>query len=332
MDPLTHTATGLFLSRAGLRHWTPLSTPILLLAANAPDIDVVTAFGGSLNYLHYHRHLTHSLAALPVMALLPVLLVWAVARKPVRWCGALLAAAIAVGSHLALDWTNVYGIRLWLPFSPDWLHLDLTSVVDLWIWAALLLGVAGPFVGRLVGSEIASGMARQRHYGRGLAIFALLFLLVYNCGRAVLHTRAMATLDARIYQQSTPLRVAALPDPINPLRWRGLVETSDFYAVEDVNLAADFDPGRSLILHKPESDPVLDIARHTYAFQEFLRFSQFPLWRVSPAAEPENAKLVQVYDLRFGTPMAPGFLVSAVVDSRQQVLETRFSFGRLRSR
>src|SRR5271157_6305162 len=60
MDPLTHTATGLFLSRIGLKRWTPLATPILLLAANAPDIDIVTASGGSLSYLHYHRHLTHS--------------------------------------------------------------------------------------------------------------------------------------------------------------------------------------------------------------------------------------------------------------------------------
>ena len=65
MDQLTHTAVGLFLSRAGLKRWTPLATPILLLAANAPDIDIVTAAGGSLNYLHYHRHLTHSLLGCP---------------------------------------------------------------------------------------------------------------------------------------------------------------------------------------------------------------------------------------------------------------------------
>ena len=66
MDPLTHTATGLFLSRAGLNRLTPQAAPILMLAANAPDIDIVTTAGGSLNYLHYHRHLTHSLAAMPV--------------------------------------------------------------------------------------------------------------------------------------------------------------------------------------------------------------------------------------------------------------------------
>jgi hypothetical protein len=42
---------GLALSRAGLNRLTPQATAILLLAANAPDIDVVSAAGGSLAYL-----------------------------------------------------------------------------------------------------------------------------------------------------------------------------------------------------------------------------------------------------------------------------------------
>src|ERR1035438_789659 len=120
MDPLTHTATGLFLSRVGLKRWTPLATPILLLAANAPDIDVVTSAGGSLSYLHYHRLLTHSLVAMPVMALLTVALVRVVSRKKIHWTGAFFAALIAVATHLLLDLTNTYGIRLLLPFSARW--------------------------------------------------------------------------------------------------------------------------------------------------------------------------------------------------------------------
>ena len=43
MDQLTHTAVGLFLGRAGLNRWTPHATPILIMAANAPDIDIVAA-------------------------------------------------------------------------------------------------------------------------------------------------------------------------------------------------------------------------------------------------------------------------------------------------
>ena len=330
MDPLTHTATGLFLARAGLKRWTPLATPILILAANAPDVDVVTAAGGSLSYLHYHRHLTHSLAALPLLAFAVVLVVRLVARRPVRWAGALAAAAIALATHLLLDLTNVYGVRLWLPFSARWLRWDLTSVVDLWIWSVLLLAVAGPFLGRLVGSEIASAKTRTAHHGRGFAVFALLFLLFYNLGRSALHSRALAVLDSRLYQNAEPLRVAAFPDPVNPMRWRGLAETSDFFALQDVNLAGDFDPGRASIFHKPEPDPVFDAARATPAFRQFLEFSQFPFWQVSP--EGEGGKLVEVLDLRFGTPFAPGFAATAAFDARLRIVRVGFSWGRIAPR
>lgn len=332
MDNLTHTAIGLFLSRAGLNRWTPRATPILLLAANAPDIDVVTAAGGADSYLHYHRHLTHSFLAMPAMALLAVGIVRLVSRKPLRWAGAMAAALIGVASHLLLDLTNTYGVRLLLPFSERWLRWDIVNVFDLWIWAALLLSIAAPFLGRLVGSEIASGSGRTPHHGRGFAWFALLFVLLYDSGRAVLHGRALATLDARVYQGAAPVRVFAAPDAANPWLWRGVVETSDFFAVADVDLHSEFDPDRAAIFHKPEADPAIDGARRDPMFARFLEFSQLPLWRVSPAPEPENAKTVEVIDLRFGTPSTPGFLVGAVVDSRLRVIGPYLRFGRPRPR
>jgi inner membrane protein len=332
MDPLTHTATGLFMSRAGLNRWTPLATPIVILAANAPDIDIVTAAGGSLNYLQYHRHLTHSLIAMPLLALLAVALVRGIARKPVNSLGGFCAALLAVGAHLLLDLTNVYGVRLYLPFSARWLRLDQTNVIDLWIWAVLAISVLGPFLSRLVGSEITSGTAKVRHHGRGFAIFALAFLLLYNYGRSVLHARAVAVLESREYQGTPPDRVAAFPSPANPWQWRGIVETPAFYAVQDVNLLGDFDPTRATIFHKPDPDPALDVARRTSTFQAFLGFSQFPLWQISPEPEPEGAHLVQVFDVRFGTPTDPGFVASALLSNRLQVLESSFQFGRLRPR
>ena len=63
---------------------------------------------------------------------------------------------------------------------------------------------------RLVNTEIG---ARTKSAGRGFAIFALLFLALYNVGRGVLHARAVATLDSRIYAGAAPQRVAALPGP-----------------------------------------------------------------------------------------------------------------------
>jgi inner membrane protein len=332
MDNLTHTAIGLFLGRIGLGRWSARGTAVVIVAANIPDVDLVSWVGGPLNYLAYHRHLTHSLLLMPVMALAAVAVVRLLGRKPVQWRGAFFAALIGVASHLALDWTNVYGIRLLLPFSSQWLRADTTSVVDLWIWAVLALGMAGPLLARLVGSEIASGPNRERHHGRGFAWFVLLAVLLYDGARGVLHARAVASLGSRLYEGAVPEQVAALPDPLNPLRWRGIVETSGSYVIQDVNLATNAENGRGATYHKPDPDPAIDAARLCPVFQEFLRFSQYPLWRVTPYPAVEDGKLVEAFDLRFGTPMAPGFVVRAVLDSRLRVVESSFRFGAARPR
>ena len=327
MDPLTHTATGLFLSRIGLKRWSPLATPILLLAANAPDIDIVSASGGALSYLHYHRHLTHSILAMPVMAIGTVALVRLVSRKSVNWMGAFFAALIAVASHLLLDLTNTYGVRLLLPFSARWLRLDITNVFDLWIWGIFLLCIAAPFLGRLVGSEIASGGKPHAHHGRGFAWLALAFLAIYDCGRGILHARALSELESRIYDDAAPLRTLAVPGPANPWRWRGVVETADFWAIEDVDLTADFDPTRAAVYHKPPAGPAIDAASRLPVFEDFLRFSQYSLWRVSPAPDMEGGQHVEAMDLRFGTPSAPAFVAAATLDARLNPVSSGFGFG-----
>jgi inner membrane protein len=324
MDPFTHSATGLFLGRAGLNRFAGQAPWILVLAANAPDIDIVTLAGGQLNYLNYHRHLTHSLAAMPVMALLPVLAVRLFTRQPFRWLGAYAISLVAVASHLLLDYTNAYGIRFLLPFSGRWFRLDLTSVVDLWIWGVLLVALAGPAIGRLVNAEIG---ARTKNAGRGFAIFALLFLALYNAGRGALHARAAATLDSRIYSGAAPVRVAALPSPVNPLAWRGLVEARQSYTVVDFSLLEEFDPSRGTVFYKAEPGAAIQAANNSAVFRDFFNFSQFPLERSMPLADPEAATRVEAMDLRFGTPAQPGFVATADLDSRMQMIRAWFTFG-----
>src|ERR1035438_8908869 len=332
MDNLTHTAIGLFLGRIGLGRWSARGTAIVIVAANIPDIDVVSSAAGPLNYLAYHRHLTHSLLLMPIMALAAVAVVRLLGRKPVQWTGAFFAALIAVASHLALDWTNVYGIRLLLPFSGRWLRADTTSVVDPWIWAVLALGIAGPSLARLVGSEIASGAVKERHHGRGWAWFALLTVLFYDCGRGVLHARAVGALASRLYEGAVPVQVAATPATANPLLWHGIVETADAFWLQEVNLVLDQGTPHPAIFHKPEPDPAMEAARRTPLFQTFLAFSQYPLWRVTPYPEIEGGKVVEIFDLRFGTPLAPGFMIRAVVDPKLYVTESSFRFGAVKPR
>ena len=87
-----------------------------------------------------------------------------------------------------------------------------------------------------------------------------------------------------------------------------------------------------MIFHKPEPNAALEAARQSVAIQEFLRFARFPLWRIIPVSEPEDGQRVEVLDMRFGTPLAPGFLASAVLDSKLHVVETSFTFGAARPR
>jgi inner membrane protein len=316
MDNLTHSLTGLMFSRAGLNRFHPRASLILIVAANAPDVDVVSWLGGSLNYLEYHRGITHSLAFMPVMAALPVFLVCALSRSLARWKAAYVLSLIGVASHLMIDWTNVYAIRLLLPFSSAWLHLDWNFVVDIWIWAVLLLAVIGPWLGRLVSSEIGA----KPGSGRGLAIFALLFFAAYDFGQYMLHERALATLNSRIYQGAAPIRVDAFPGPLNPLRWTGWVEGANFATRFDLNLAGEFDPQSGTTFYKPEPSPALEAARQTVTFRKFLDFSIYPLWSITPVDEPEGGKLVQCQDERFG------FGAAAIVDRSNRVVRSWFHF------
>jgi hypothetical protein len=161
-------------------------------------------------------------------------------------------------------------------------------------------------------------------HGRGWAAFALAFLVVYTYGRSVLHTRAVAVLESRMYRGRTPAAAAALPDAANPWKWHGMVETGDFYAFEDVDLLlGDFDPTQATVLHKPEADPALDAAARTATFRRFLQWAQYPLWRVSPVSEPENGRFVELYDARFG----PSIRAWALAAADGRVLETHFSYG-----
>jgi inner membrane protein len=328
LDNLTHSLVGLFLARAGFKHVTPRATAIMVVAANAPDFDSVSFFFGAPTYIHWHRNITHSLIALPFMALLSVAIVRWLGRQQVRWLPAFLIAMVAVASHLILDLTNVYGVRLLLPFSGQWSHWDLTPIIDLVIWAVLLLGVAAPWFARLVGSEIGE---RKREVGGGWAVFALLLFGAYDYGRSVLHDRAVLMMDSRIYQGLTPRRTGAFPEG-NPLLWDGIAELSNAYVKVPIDLRGSFHPESGETFYKAERTPAIQAALQTMPFQRFLEFVQYPIWVTEPAPELEHATRVSLVDLRFGTPNAPGFEAIATVSDRDQVVDSTFTFGRIRPR
>jgi hypothetical protein len=157
--------------------------------------------------------------------------------------------------------------------------------------------------------------------GRGLAIFALSFFLVYDFGRFLAHQRAIETLNSREYRDGPPLRTAAFPaGAVNPLEWQGWIERPEFVMHFDLNLMKPFDPAAGTVIFTPPPGPAMEAARQANPVAVFLRFAQYPLWSVTALDSPEGAHAVEVRDWRFP------FGAQALVDSSNRVISSSFHY------
>lgn len=149
MDNLTHSLVGLAAAKAGLERLSPGATAVSVLAANAPDLDILATLGGKWFYLHHHRGITHSFVGTISLALfIPALfyavdlLISRIRKRPqrVRFLGLLVVSLVVSASHPLMDWTNNYGLRPFLPWNGQWYYGDLVFIVDPWLW--LIVGGA----------------------------------------------------------------------------------------------------------------------------------------------------------------------------------------------
>jgi inner membrane protein len=304
MDNLTHTLTAVALSQAGLNRKTRFATLALVVGANLPDVDLLSRLGGPLTYLRYHRGIAHSLLGVTVLAaLLGGVLLYAGRKFPTakstvpalrpRWLFAI--CWIATASNLALDLTNSYGVRPFLPFSNRWYSGDIMYVFDPLLLALLVLGLGIPWLLRLISEEVGAGKPPLR---RG-AIFVLVALVLLLGLRATAHRRVVQMLDSRTYHQENPLQVAAFPTPANPFAWIGVVETASAYHVLPVSaLASEVNPERLRVFHKPEPSPALDAVMQTRTARILDSCARFLWVRIEAREDGYTATL---RDLRYAT-------------------------------
>ncbi len=148
MDNLTHSLVGALIGQTGLKRKTGLAMPALIIGANIPDIDAACIVYG-VESLAMRRGITHGPIA---WVLLPLLLAWLLygfdkwqvkrgkrpqGRLPVHFGWLYALSFIACLSHPALDWLNVYGIRLLEPFSSQWFYGDTLFIIDVWLWLGM---------------------------------------------------------------------------------------------------------------------------------------------------------------------------------------------------
>ena len=144
MDNLTHSLVGLAASKAGLEKLSPQTTLLCILAANAPDSDILALlFGGRWAFLKYHRGITHSIVGTLALVIILPLIFYLIDRLiarirerqfTVRLKGLIIAGLSVSATHPLMDWTNSYGIRPLLPLSSQWVYGDLVFIVDPFLW------------------------------------------------------------------------------------------------------------------------------------------------------------------------------------------------------
>jgi len=305
------------MGRAGLNRKTALATLTLTLAAEAPDLDVLSRIRGPAFGFAHHRGFTHSFLGVPLDAIAVVgfvYLIWRLRGRrikdpklPPRWGLLFLYACLAGLSHILLDFTNNYGVRPFWPFSEKWYSWDIVFIAEPVMWAMLILGLVVPSLFSLIDKEIG---ARQRGLrGRLAATLALLGVVLLWGARDYEHRRAVNALEARTYNGADPLRVSAYPHWIDPFHWDGVVETSTFFGLAPVDsLRPEVDPeGLLEIRYKSEETPVTSAAKNSYIGRVFLDWAQYPTIETETlgSGEADNGAnnaagyIVHFQDLRF---------------------------------
>ena len=337
MDNLTHSLFALTLERTSLGRDVRGRTAALLLASNAPDIDVVSLAGGSVQYLEWHRSVTHGPLGIVCLGAITAGLVHAGLRiwdreQPTRASFAALAglSILAVLLHVLMDLPTSYGTRILSPFDWHWFTTDSIPIVDIYLWVAL---AAGLYWGR------ASEATRRRS-----ATIALSLMMINYGVRAAAHHRAL-TLAPRLFGPGWPepcrnveprgplvdrwprdtrfaqapgqvrclVELAAIPSLVSPFAWRVVAETSDGYDLQDVNV---LDRRFWTSAREPEvlwrqatrypnqwSAPALEAASAPTA-RIFLGFARFPAVQIF--RDRSGGITVQFADVRFVGVGPPG--------------------------
>jgi len=268
MDNLTHTLFAVTLARTPLGRAGRGTTTALVLASNAPDIDVVTAARGSAAYLQWHRGPTHGPLGIVGLAVITAAIVWTIQRvvdrraatpdeTPSASFGMLMAvSAVGVLGHILMDFPTSYGTRLLSPFSWAWFAADLMPIVDVYLVGALAAGL-------LFGS---SAGARRRNAAIVLALMAA------NYGVRIAARHEAIALAPRVFgpllpqpcdskggsplvaewpqpavemppPQSMPggasrclADLAAIPSFSSPFKWRLIARLSNAYELHDIDV------------------------------------------------------------------------------------------------
>lgn len=287
MEPVTHLAAGLLMAqalrpapRAPLQYAQPEDrraawgfTLLCAVAATIPDIDSLTSLLGPETYLLHHRGFTHSLLLLPAFALL---LAWGARRlgAGVSLRRGLLAAALALLSHLYLDVSTAFGTQLFAPLSSARVSFEGLFIVDPAFTLALF--------GFLAAARLHRANPRR---ARSLALGGLALLVAYPLAGNLLRLSMQARYEALLEAQGRKdVRVDVTPDALAPFYWKAVLTDAREMRVTTANILDIAAPYPVLRLERLDRAELERLGRQASFFGTYAWFA------VHPAERPATAQ------------------------------------------
>lgn len=291
MDNLTHTLVGAALAESGLKRRTALASATLMIGANFPDIDVAGL--ACPDAIDIRRGVTHGIAALFVLpfALAGIMLFYDryVRRRrdpslaPADARQLTILSAVAIWTHPALDFMNVYGMRWLMPFVNRWYYADALFIADLWIIIALGVGISW--------SRRARSARPARVALASLAAYILAMLGITSAGRA------------RVTAEHGGGHFMVAPTALVPWKRDVLVEEPGLYRYGTYSLFGGLRlSGQTTAIG--DADAAVAMARAAPEVQGFLNWARFPFYRV---VRERGVTVVRIADARYAGEAGRGF-------------------------
>ena len=299
MDNLTHSLVGAIMGQAGLKKKTGLAMPALIIGANLPDIDAACFFWlEGTEHLGFRRGITHGPPAWVLLPLVLAGLLWwfdrwqekrgkrPEGRLPVNFKWLYLLSFIGCFSHPALDWLNVYGIRLLEPFSSQWFYGDTLFIIDVWLWALLIVCVWWS-----LRAEKRDGNWKKPAW---IGMIVGLFYIGVNGGISSYHAHSDEFYAQTRGFEGGETQVIASPLPFNPFARERFGADGKWFLIES--------QGSDETIIKPLVEDACVLPDLTEERKTRSQLDAFLFWSRAPFATRAEDGSVVLYDARFYDP------------------------------
>ena len=221
MDVLTQGLLGAAVAQSGSKQSeTKIATLVGFLTGMLADADVlIRSAEDSLLTIEYHRHFTHSLAFIPLGALIAALLLWPFLRKKLGFKVLYFYAFLGYMFSGVLDAFTSYGTHLYWPFSDERVSWHLISIIDPIFTLVLLVSI-------LVGLRIKNAKAART----GLVLCSLYLVL----GAIQLNRVEQFTYNLAQQRGHTIKQLVSKPTLGNLFLWRSTYINDDTIHVDGI--------------------------------------------------------------------------------------------------